>query len=289
MKIAFLGLGIMGRPMASNLVKAGNELTVWNRTPGKTVAGARLAATPAEAAKGAGVVWLCVSDAKAVEAILFGPEGIDSVLRAGMTVVDSSTIAPADSRRFAQRITAKGAAFVDAPVTGGKTGSETAQLVFIVGGPAATVESLQPLFGAMGKKVIYFGETGMGQAAKLGMNLMAALYYEAFAEAFTLIRKLGVGAGKWMELIRASGVHSALVDTKARMALAGEFPPNFPLRLMHKDIRLMLQAARESGAKLPVLERLEQEIYQQAGAEQQNLDFAATVLVLEKLAGTKSA
>ena len=288
MKVAFMGLGIMGRPMAANLAKAGHEVTVWNRTPGKTVAGGRVAATPAEAARNAEVVWLCVSDAKAVEAILFGTAGVESVLHAGMVVVDSSTIAPSDSRRFATRVAAKGAQFLDAPITGGKSGSENAQLVFIVGGPAATVEKLHPLFQAMGKKVIHFGDVGMGESAKLGMNLMAALYYQAFAEAFTLIRKLGVGEQRWMELIRASGVHSALVDTKAAMALAHNYPPNFPLRLMHKDIRLMLQAAEEAGARLPVLERLEKDVYQQSGAELQELDFAATVLVLEKLAGIEA-
>ena len=120
MKVAFLGLGIMGRPMAANLAKAGHEVVVWNRTPGKIVAGAGVAGTPAEAAKNAEVVWLCVADTKAVEEVLFGANGVDGVLRAGMIVVDSSTIAPSASCSFAERIAAKGAQFVDAPVTGSK-------------------------------------------------------------------------------------------------------------------------------------------------------------------------
>src|SRR5512141_191813 len=168
MKIAFLGLGIMGRPMAANLVKAGHDVTVWNRTP-KNVAGARSAATPAEAAKGAEVVWTCVSDTKAVEQVLFGADGVDSVLGAGTIIVDSSTIAPTATMDFCKRARAKGADFVDAPVTGSKIGAEAGQLIFIVGGLEETVAKLLPLFGAMGKQTIRVGETGLGESAKIGM------------------------------------------------------------------------------------------------------------------------
>jgi 3-hydroxyisobutyrate dehydrogenase-like beta-hydroxyacid dehydrogenase len=284
MKVAFLGLGIMGRPMAVNLVKAGHEVVVWNRTPGKTVAGAGVAATPAEAAKKAEVVWLCVADTKAVEQVLFGAEGIESVLRAGMIVVDSSTIAPSASCSFAERVAAKGAQFVDAPVTGSKAGAESGQLVFIVGGPDQAIEKLQPLFAAMGKKVIHIGKTGLGESAKLGMNLMAAMMFEAFAEALTLIRKLGVPAEKWWELIQSAAVRSTLIDNKAPKVFERNFTPSFPLYLMHKDVKLILEAARESGAKLPALEKVE-EVYQMTSKEQQGLDYSATIAVLEGLAG----
>jgi 3-hydroxyisobutyrate dehydrogenase-like beta-hydroxyacid dehydrogenase len=284
MKVAFLGLGIMGRPMAVNLVKAGHEVVVWNRTPGKIVAGAGVAATPAEAAKNAEVVWLCVADTKAVEQVLFAAEGVESVLRAGMIVVDSSTIAPSASCSFAARIAAKGAQFVDAPVTGSKAGAESGQLVFIVGGADEAVRKLQPLFAAMGKKVIHIGKTGLGESAKLGMNLMAAMMFEAFAEALTLIRKLGVPAEKWWELIQSAAVRSALIDGKAPKVFERNFAPSFPLYLMHKDVKLILEAARESGAKLPALEKVE-EVYQMTSKEQQGLDYSATIAVLEKLAG----
>ena len=123
----------MGRPMAANLVKAGHDVTVWNRTP-KSVEGARTAATPAEAAKDAEVVWMCVADTKAVETILFGPSGVEAMLRPGVTVIDSSTISPLATRDFAARVRAKGAEFIDAPVTGSKIGAENAQLLFIVAG-----------------------------------------------------------------------------------------------------------------------------------------------------------
>ena len=120
MRVAFLGLGIMGRPMAANLAKAGHELTVWNRTPGKDVEGARIATSPAEAARGAEVVWVCVSDTRAVESVLFGADGVVASLAEGMVVVDSSTIAPSATRSFAARLSSLGVDYVDAPVTGSK-------------------------------------------------------------------------------------------------------------------------------------------------------------------------
>ena len=167
MRVAFLGLGIMGRPMASNLVKAGHEVTSWHRTPGKQVEGAQLAASPAEAARGAEVVWMCVSDTAAVEQVLFGPEGAEQALEPGAIVVDSSTISPSATVRFAERLRARGNQYVDAPVTGSKIGAEAGQLIFIVGGEEGTLERLRPLFSAMGKLTLRMGETGKGQAAKL--------------------------------------------------------------------------------------------------------------------------
>ena len=192
MKIAFLGLGIMGRPMASNLVKAGHEVSVWNRSARQHVEGARTAVSPADAALEADVVWLCVADTAAVERVMFAEDGAEKSLREGMIVVDSSTIAPSATLRFAEKVNAKGVHWVDAPVTGSKIGAESAQLIFIVGGAPEPVEYLQPLFKSMGKQVIHMGDTSKGQAAKLCMNLMIALIYEGFAEAYTLAQKQGV-------------------------------------------------------------------------------------------------
>jgi len=288
MRVAFLGLGIMGRPMATNLVKAGHEVTVWNRTAGKTVDGARVAATPADAAAGAEVVWISVSDTEAVNDILFSASGIANSLREGMVVVDSSTISPFATREFAERVRQHGADYVDAPVTGSKIGAENAQIIFIVGGEAALVERLQPLFGAMGKQVKHMGDVGMGQAAKLAMNLMIALIYEGFAEALVLSRKLGVDSSRLLELIQASMVRSGVVDYKAPFVLRRDFSPNFPLRLMHKDLRLMLEAARELRVKLPATETVE-EIYDVAAEEgHSDEDYAATLVLLEKWAGIET-
>jgi 3-hydroxyisobutyrate dehydrogenase-like beta-hydroxyacid dehydrogenase len=285
MKVAFLGLGIMGGAMAGNLVKAGHEVTVWNRTPGKQVPGARTAASPRAAAEGAEAVWLCVSNTEAVEQVLFGKDGVEPALRAGMVVADSSTISPAATVEFASRIRARGADVLDAPVTGSKAGAESAQLIFIVGGAEATIAKVRPLFDAMGKKVLRMGENGKGQAAKLAMNLMIALIYEGFAEALTLAGRLGVEPATLLELIQSSMVRSGVVDYKASFVLRRDFSPNFPLRLMHKDIHLMLDAARTLGLKLPGIETVDQVYEKAAAAGHDDLDYAATLMLVEKWAG----
>jgi 3-hydroxyisobutyrate dehydrogenase-like beta-hydroxyacid dehydrogenase len=287
MKVAFLGLGIMGRPMAANLVKAGHEVAVWNRTSGKEVEGARLAASPADAARGAEVVWMCVADTKAVENVLLGPQGVEESLAEGMTIADSSTISPSATRRFAERVGTRGVQYVDAPMTGSKAAAESGTLIFIAGGAEAAIESLKPLFAAMGKVFFRVGETGKGQAAKLAMNLQIALIYEGFAEGLTLATKLGVPAETLLPLIQASMVRSGVVEYKAPFVLKRDFTPNFPLRLMHKDIHLTLEAAKEVRVKLPGLETVE-EIYELATEDgNENLDYAATITLLEKWAGVE--
>jgi len=286
MRVAFLGLGIMGRPMASNLVKAGHDVSVWSRS-GKDVEGARRAASPADAARGAEVVWMCVSDTSAVEGVLFGPQGVEESLAEGMTIVDSSTISPSATRQFAQRVGARGVRYVDVPMTGSKVAAEGGTLIFIVGGEEAVLESLKPLFGAMGKVFFRMGETGKGQAAKLAMNLQIALIYEGFAEGLTLATKLGVDVQNLIGVIQASMVRSGVVDYKAPFVLKRDFTPNFPLRLMHKDIRLALEAAKEVRVKLPALETVE-EVYEMATEDGHgNLDYAATLTLLEKWAGVE--
>lgn len=288
MQIAFLGLGIMGRPMASNLVKAGHQVAVWNRTARQHVDGARTAVSPADAAKDAEVVWMCVADTAAVERVMFTDDGVEQSLHEGMVVVDSSTISPSATLRFAERAAARGVHWVDAPVTGSKIGAENGQLIFIVGGAPEPVEYLQPLFKAMGKTVIHVGETGKGQSAKICMNLQIAMIYEGFAEGITLARKLGVDAQKMVELIQASMIRSGVVDYKAPFVMRHDYSPNFPLRLMHKDIHLLLETAKEARVKLPGLETVD-EIYELSSEEGwDDLDYAATIQLLEKWAGLGS-
>jgi 3-hydroxyisobutyrate dehydrogenase/2-hydroxy-3-oxopropionate reductase len=271
--------------MASNLVKAGHEVTVWNRSAGKEVEGARTATTPADAARDADVVWMCVSDTAAVEQVLLGPDGVESVLNEGMIVADSSTISPNATRRFAEHVRAKGADYVDAPMTGSKVGAEAGQLVFIVGGKEETIARLQPLFTAMGKANVRMGDVGKGQSAKLGMNLMIAMTFEGFAEGLTLAKKLGVDPEDFIGLIQQTMVRSGVIDYKAPFVLKHDYSPNFPLRLMHKDIHLMLEAAKEARVKLPCIETVD-EIYEIASEEgHDDLDYAATLALLEKWAG----
>jgi 3-hydroxyisobutyrate dehydrogenase-like beta-hydroxyacid dehydrogenase len=287
MRVAFLGLGIMGQAMASNLAKAGHEVTVWNRTPGKLVEGAAVAPTPGAAAQGAEVVWLCVSNTEAVEEVIFGKEGVEAVLAENAIIADSSTISPSATVKFAERVKTKGAAWVDAPMTGSKIGARDGTLVFIVGGEEAPIERLKPLFAAMGKKIFRMGEIGKGQATKLAMNLQIAMIFEGFAEALTLATKLGVDAQQLVSLIEATMVHSGVVEYKAPFVMQRDFTPNFPLRLMHKDIRLTLEAAKEARVKLPGLETVE-EIYEMASEDgHQDLDYAATLTLLEKWAGVQ--
>ncbi len=285
MRIAFLGLGIMGRPMASNLVKAGHEVAVWNRTARQHIDGATTAVSPAEAAKDADIVWICVADTAAVERLVFSADGVEQSLREGMVIADSSTISPSATLRFAQRVAEKGVQWIDAPVTGSKIGAESGHLIFIVGGPAETVQAMEPIFKAMGKTVIHVGETGKGQSAKICMNLQIAMIYEGFAEGLTLARKLGVEPQKMIELIQASMIRSGVVDYKAPFVLRRDYSPNFPLRLMHKDIHLLLDTAKEVRVKLPALETVD-EIYELSSEEGwDDLDFAATIQLLEKWAG----
>jgi 3-hydroxyisobutyrate dehydrogenase-like beta-hydroxyacid dehydrogenase len=180
-------------------------------------------------------------------------------------------------------VRAKGAEFVDAPVTGSKIGAENAQLLFIVGGPEKTVAALDPLFMALGKKVIRVGETGAGESAKIGMNLMIASIFEGFAEALALTGKLGVPPEKLVELIQSSMIKSGVTDYKASFVLNEDWSPNFPLRLMLKDIHLMLDAAEQEKLELPALKEIEK-VYQKAvEAGHANDDYAVTVKTVKSL------
>jgi 3-hydroxyisobutyrate dehydrogenase-like beta-hydroxyacid dehydrogenase len=273
--------------MATNLVKAGHEVTVWNRTPGKFVEGAGIAQTPAAAADGAEVIWLCVSDTAAVEQTLFGADGVEQSLAEGVIIADSSTISPSSTVKFAERVREKGVSYVDAPMTGSKIGAQNGTLIFMVGGDATAIDRLSPLFAATGKKIFRMGETGKGQATKLAMNLQIALIFEGFAEALTLATKLGVDPKQFLSLIDATMVKSGVVEYKGPSVLNRDFTPNFPLRLMHKDIHLALDAAKEARVKLPALETVE-EIYEMATEDgHSDEDYAATLTLLEKWAGVQ--
>jgi 3-hydroxyisobutyrate dehydrogenase-like beta-hydroxyacid dehydrogenase len=230
---------------------------------------------------------MCVSDTKAVEAILFGPDGAESSLREGMVIVDSSTISPSATQQFAERVKTRGVQYVDAPVTGSKIAAEGGSLIFMVGADESALSKLQPLFQAMGKQVFHMGETSKGQATKLAMNLQIALIYEGFAEALTLATKLGVDIDRLIPLVQASMVRSGVVDYKAPFVMKRDFSANFPLRLMLKDIHLTLDAAKESRVRLPGLEAVS-EIYEMATEDgHQDLDYAATLTLLEKWAGVE--
>ncbi len=268
--------------MAANLAKAGHTVRVWNRTRDKAeVPGTTWVESPEAGVEGAEVVWLCLSDTAAVEEVAAAMLG---GARPGLRVADSSTISPRASRALAAQFAERGATWVDCPVTGSRKGAEAGQLVFIAGGPAEAVEALQPLFQAMGQRVFHVGDNGMGLAAKLAMNLNIALIYQGLCEGLVLAEKAGVAPEQMLEIIGSTMLRSGVSDYKKDAVLRHDFTPNFPLRLMLKDIHLMLDFAREMRVKLPALETVE-EVYAVADEEGMgDLDYAASLTLLEKWA-----
>ena len=289
--IGFIGLGIMGQPMALNLLKAGNKLVVYNRTPAKAEplkqAGARVAASAAEAAKGADFVVVIVSDSAAVEDVVMGKDGILETVGSGAIVIDSSTISPVVSRKMACHIAGKGASWLDAAVTGSKHGAEKGELIFMVGGDRQTFERAMPVLQVLGKKHIYCGQNGMGLAAKLAQNTIQATTLEIFCEGLVLAAKAGVAPETMLEIIQSSMARSTLTDFKAPFILKGDFTPYFPLKLMHKDLELAAEAGYAQGVPMPVLAAVK-EVYMAAKAQGKgDQDYAAIVTVLEEFAGVK--
>lgn len=254
MSIGFIGLGLMGKPMAQNLLKAGFPLTIWNRTASKADdlvrGGAKLAANPREVAERSDVLITIVSDPPAVEEVLF-KDGALAALRKGSVLVDSSTVSPELARKLAGACKDRGVDFLDAPVTGGTWGAEKGELVFMIGGDKAVYERVKPALDAMGKKFFLLGPNGAGQTIKLAMNLLYALEVQAFAESLALVAAGGVEPEKLVEVMQSSMGRAPILDIKAPSMLKHEFPASFPLRLMHKDVRLALELARQQKIDLP--------------------------------------
>ena len=289
--IGFIGLGIMGQPMALNLIKAGHQLAVYNRTAAKAAAlqaaGARVGSSPADAARDANVVMMIVSDSAAVEEVVAGKGGILESLRADALVIDSSTISPTVSRKMACLVAGKGASWLDAPVTGSKHGAEKGELTFMMGGDRAAFDRALPILQVLGKKHIYCGSHGLGLSAKLAQNTIQATLLEVFCEGFVLATKAGVRPETMLEIIQSSLARAALTDFKAPFIFKGDFTPYFPLKLMHKDLELAAEAGYTQGVPMPTLAAVK-EVYMAAKAQGKgDLDYAAIVTFLEELAGVK--
>jgi 3-hydroxyisobutyrate dehydrogenase-like beta-hydroxyacid dehydrogenase len=253
--VGLIGLGLMGKPMGRNLLKAGFPLVVWNRTTAKAKdlvrGGAKLAGNPREAAAVADVLITIVSDPPALEEILWGASGALEGLRRHCLFIDSSTISPDLACRVAEACAERGVDFLDAPVTGGTWGAEKGELVFMVGGKAEVLDAAKPVLAAMGHRFFLLGPNGAGQTVKLAMNLILALQVEALAEAVALVTAAGVPGDRLIEVMQSSMARAPVLDVKAPLILKNEFPPSFPLRLMHKDMRLALELARKQGVALP--------------------------------------
>jgi 3-hydroxyisobutyrate dehydrogenase-like beta-hydroxyacid dehydrogenase len=245
----------MGKPMARNLLKAGFPLVVWNRTRAKADdlvrEGAKVAASPRDAAAQADVLIAIISDPPAIEEAIFGQTGALEGLRRGTLFIDSSTISPGLARREAAACAERGVDFLDAPVTGGTWGAEKGELVFMIGGKQEVLDRARPVLEPLGKKLFLLGPNGAGQTVKLAMNLILALEVEALAEATALVTHAGVAGERLVEVLQSSMGRSPLMDLKAPLILKNDFPASFPLRLMHKDVRLALELAREEGIQLP--------------------------------------
>ena len=285
--VGFIGLGLMGRPMAANLLKAGYEVTVWNRTASRAddlvAQGAKRAATTREVAAASEVVFTIVSDPPALESVLWGNDGVFAGLRRGSVLVDSSTVSPALERRAAAAAAAQGSEFLEAPVTGGTWGAEKGELVFMVGGEASTLKRVEPVLGVMGKKWFHLGPHGAGQTVKLAMNLLLALEVEAFAEALALVLARKCRASeKLFEVMQTSMGRSGLLDIKGPMMLKGEYKPSFPLRLMHKDMSLALDLANQLGVPLPSSAATREVLSAVKGATKEDVDFSALASFWQK-------
>jgi 3-hydroxyisobutyrate dehydrogenase-like beta-hydroxyacid dehydrogenase len=279
--IGFIGLGLMGRPMSTNLLKAGYPLTVWNRTASRAdelvAAGAKLAKSPQEVAAASDYLFTIVSDPPALEQVLWGPGGAMPAVKRGSIYVDSSTISPGLARKIAAACAERGARFLDAPVTGGDWGAKKGELVFMIGGDAATLKEAEPILSVMGKKLFHLGPNGAGQTIKLAMNLILALEVDALAEALALTTRAGIPGEKLVEVLQSSMGRSGLLDVKAPNLLKGEYAPSFPLRLMHKDLGLALDLANQLGVALPATAAARETYNYVKGATKEDLDYSAVM------------
>jgi 3-hydroxyisobutyrate dehydrogenase-like beta-hydroxyacid dehydrogenase len=269
--------------MGHNLLKAGFPLVVWNRTASRAdslvAAGARLAASPKEAAAAADVFITIVSDPPALEQVLWGPDeksgGAFAALRKGAIYIDSSTVSPSLARKIAEASAARGIRFLDAPVTGGTWGAEKGELLFMIGGAAETLEAARPVISAMGKKLFHLGPHGAGQTIKLAMNLLLAVEVDAFAESLALVTGAGIGGEKLVEVMQSSMARAGVLDVKAPLMLKGDYTPSFPLRLMHKDLSLALDLGNQLGVPLPAAAAARETYNSVKGSAREDLDYAA--------------
>jgi 3-hydroxyisobutyrate dehydrogenase len=292
-RVAFLGLGIMGRPMAANLVRAGFHVNVWNRTRERAEEFAaehseegqvRVASTPSGAAAAAQVVITMVPDAPQVERVLFGPSGAAEGMSMVDLAIDMSTIRPTASRELGERLRQeRGAGFLDAPVTGSRPKAEDATLTIMVGGAEPDFARARPVLEAMGERIVHAGPQGHGSMVKLINNTLAAVNAEALAEALVLAGRAGLDTDALLEVVGAGSGNSTMVELKAKPMLERDLDPLFKLEHMLKDLRHYIAEASGLGVGTPVAERAE-DVYGEA--ERRGLggrDFAAVIEVAEGL------
>lgn len=287
--VGFLGLGIMGAPMAQRLIGAGHRLTVWSHTAEKAARFARLhncafANTPADVAQASQTMFLCVGDTAMSREAILGEEGLIKGAGIDSLIVDCSTISPTTSKEIAAKLAEKRIRFLDAPCTGSKSGAEAGTLSFMVGGERTVFEQARPLFEAMGQALYYCGDHGMGLHAKVTQNLILGNIIQAFNEGIVLSTKGGVDPQVMIEILNNTGARSAYVAAKAGFILRGDFEPTFSVRWLEKDLGLALEVGSELGVPLPTTAASQQQLRAAIAMGYGQDDICGSIRALEDIA-----
>lgn len=289
MNIGFIGSGIMGRPMAENLMRAGHKLTVFGRRFDRLepllVAGALGKGTPAEVAAACDITFTVVSDTTDVEQIIFGERGLVHGARPGHIIVDMSTISPAVTRRIATNLAQKGVHMLDAPVSGGEAGAREGTLSIMVGGDAEDFEKVLPLFRVLGKSIVHVGGHGAGQVVKCCNQIVVGMTFQGVAEAILLARRNGVDPTKMREALMGGFAASRILEVHGQRMLDANYKPGFKVKLHHKDMAIVMDNAQETATPLPGAALIAQQMNALMGAGDSELDSSAIMRALERLVG----
>jgi 2-hydroxy-3-oxopropionate reductase len=291
-KVGFIGLGIMGRPMAGHLLAGGHELYVYDVRPAPQELldkGAKACKSSQEVAQKAEIVITMVPDTPDVAAALFGENGVASGLSAGKTVVDMSSISPMETKRFAARINELGCAYLDAPVSGGEVGAKGASLTIMVGGPEDAFNKVKPLFALMGKNITLVGVNGDGQTCKVANQMIVAITIEAVGEALLFASKAGADPARVRQALMGGFAASRILEVHGERMLKRNFEPGFRIELHQKDLGLALSGARELQVALPVTATCAQLFNACAAAGGAKWDHSGMVRALESMANHKIA
>jgi 2-hydroxy-3-oxopropionate reductase len=293
-RVGFIGLGLMGKPMAKNLLAKGFSLTVHSRSRGPVdelaKAGAEAVNTPADVAKQSDIIITMVPDSPDVEAVLEGPNGVFSALKRGSLLIDNSTIAPAVARRLAQRAKELGADMIDAPVSGGEIGAINASLSIMVGGEAAAFERARPVLEAMGnpERIIHIGPSGSGQLCKVCNQMVIGGTLAAVSEAFALARKAGVDGAKVRAALLGGFASSRVLEVHGERILKSNYVPGFRTRLFSKDLRIAADTLTEYETPAPVAAAVQQLVTTLMAAGRGDDDYSSLATVLFELAGIRN-
>jgi 2-hydroxy-3-oxopropionate reductase len=287
--VGFIGPGIMGGPMALNLMKGGYKLWAYARRPEAmkklVAAGATACSSAAEVARHADVTFLIVSDTPDVESVIFGENGIAKGARKGSVIVDMSTISPTATKVFAERLAKQGVELLDAPVSGGEGGAISGTLSIMVGGKTKVFEQVKPLFECMGKNIVHVGDNGAGQVAKACNQIVVAVTIEAVAEALTFAQKNGADPAKVRDALMGGFAGSKVMEVHGKRMLDNDFKPGFKVGLHQKDMRIVMETAHQLGVALPAAALVTQNLNALMGTGDSELDSAAIVKVVKRMSG----